>query len=250
MNTTRWLLADLDSWWSTLDSVQGTGEDHKHAHKLWEHAEQLVAGRPSTLALSDAVLVLNRAVRLRLDSLERVHFFSKAPGLRPGSRGLERLTHFKLVRPLVLRRLMGIRNSIEHQDAAAPSVEEIEALVDTVWYFLRSTDSLVALRSPTVTLHPEEHEDYALTITLETSPQWVLRVRGWLPGRCVSDSALTDGIQIATTRIVPRSDLADAIIVGDGRGRMPSDLLIEGEVASSTNHFQDLAVLIFNHRFL
>jgi hypothetical protein len=140
---TQWLALEISSCGITRDGNPGVLGDHERPHRLWTHAERLIANRSSELALSDAILALNRSLRLRLESLERSYSFSLAPGIRAGARALERLAHFGIVRPLILRRLIDIRNAIEHQDDPPPPIDELELLLDAMWYFLRSTDQLV-----------------------------------------------------------------------------------------------------------
>jgi hypothetical protein len=43
----------------------------------------------------------------------------------------------------MLKRLIDIRNIVEHQDSSPPSTDECQMFADLVWYFLRSTDELV-----------------------------------------------------------------------------------------------------------
>jgi hypothetical protein len=42
-----------------------------------------------------------------------------------------------------MKELLKIINDIEHNDARSPEIERCKELVDVVWYFLKSTDSIV-----------------------------------------------------------------------------------------------------------
>jgi hypothetical protein len=70
-SATHWLALEISSCRVETEAVGGLKEDHERPHKLWTHAERLIALRASELALSDAILALNRSLRLRLESIER-----------------------------------------------------------------------------------------------------------------------------------------------------------------------------------
>lgn len=240
-----WLNLDLDSCWVRREESERINEDYKRPHALWAHAERLIAHRSSELALSDAVLALNRSVRLRLESLERTYSFASGPGVRAGARALERLAHFGVIRPLILRRLINIRNNIEHADVPPLAIEELESLLDTVWYFLRSTDNLACYRTTALAFYPEDHEGYYISVSLGTYSKWEFEFGGWLPAAALSSSPVDGGIKARLFRKSLRQEIADApIIAGDGRGRLGSDVSVEGTLIGPEEKLRRVAEII------
>jgi hypothetical protein len=67
---------------------------------------------------------------------------------------LELLQHFGIIRPFMLRRLIDLRNSVEHTDSSPPPTDECLMFADLVWYFLRSTDGLIGMQVERIFFYP------------------------------------------------------------------------------------------------
>ena len=90
----------------------------------------------------DAIMALRRAVGLRVKALMEKYKLRELPiGLK--LKDLELLSYFGLIRPFMLKRLIDLRNSVEHDNTSPPPTDDCLMFADLIWYFLRSTDRLV-----------------------------------------------------------------------------------------------------------
>ncbi len=95
-------------------------------------------------------MTLRRVVARRVKALKETYQLRELPiGAKP-KYDLELLESFGIIRPFMLRRLIEIRNIIEHQDSSPPPVDECLMFADLVWYFLRSTDGLARMQVETL----------------------------------------------------------------------------------------------------
>ena len=175
-----WITNSVLSWTSAVHSADTFHVSSWNTpYRIWSHAAGLLSGIPSELVRSDAVGNLKRALNVRLKHLEGLYRFSHLPlGLRHKAT-LERLEMLGVVRPLLLRHLLDIRDAIEHKNHKAPTSRRCNELLDIAWYFLKSTDALVAQRPERVAFeHPNETRLWAcFDITWGKKPKF--RISGW-----------------------------------------------------------------------
>jgi hypothetical protein len=159
---------------------------------------------------------------------------------------LELLEYVGLIRPLMLQRLIEIRNAVEHEDASPPRLEELHIFLEFVWYFLRSTDN--ALRHPieSFVLQPiplDEDSPYSVGVTLGPHPKWIPKIRGWVEPEMVSIENKQGWLMLKNTETITRQEftaksqkldpLTETILKDHGldtRGKNPDDIHLEGEV--------------------
>jgi hypothetical protein len=82
--------------------------------------------------------------------------------------------------------LLEVRNRIEHNDAPPPDTPKCEFYVDIVWYFLKSTDSLVDMAVDSIHYEDDQSES-VVTIAINPQEGWKVAVSG-----SVLDSYLTE----------------------------------------------------------
>jgi hypothetical protein len=138
-----WLTTEVFAWQrEVFGTTSPIGKDTRRPYEYLSHAQGLLAKTPSALQRADALANAKRALNQRLQLLDARYRISSLP-LPVREKGLlQRLEALGVLRPLILRRLLDIRNRIEHRDAAPPSARRCAELIDFVWYFLRSTDML------------------------------------------------------------------------------------------------------------
>ncbi len=121
------------------------------AHDHWGVAAQVLELNPTGSVLRGTVIQkLWNAVDRRVRSLHSLYHLRELASRLEWDRGgrlqlLEMLARVGLVRPSMLEQLRTMRNTIEHADRGVPDLAQCQVLLDAVWYFLRSTDSLVDL---------------------------------------------------------------------------------------------------------
>jgi len=145
------------------------------------------------------VTVLKRAVEFRIKHLNDRYRFKRIPiGAKPADI-IAQLEFFGLIRPIMVQKLMQIRNLIEHMDAPPPPQAECAELVEFVWYFLKSTDRIAEMFPEGITFTEDEGEDTEIWLSSHVE-EWRITVRGWLPKSLVSRSERSDWIRAPLER--------------------------------------------------
>ncbi len=154
-------------WFSYAESHQALDESFKNrAYELFERSEILLERDMTFDARSECILSLKRTINHRLKTIEKIYSL-RSIGLPNKPNGyLELLELCGLVRPLFLKKLMKIRNSIEHEDTNPPSYKECREFLDVVWYFLKSTDGLVSNKPTEVMFSKSKPIESNLNVSL------------------------------------------------------------------------------------
>ena len=130
--------------WLCTEEDRNYVEDNGAArpYENHQHACDRLAGDPNNLDRVDAIMALRRAVGLRVKALMEKYKLRELPiGLK--LKDLELLSYFGIIRPFMLKRLIDLRNSVEHDNTSPPPTDDCLMFTDLIWYFLRSTDRLV-----------------------------------------------------------------------------------------------------------
>jgi hypothetical protein len=149
-----WIDSSWLSWEYNWDSDSGLPYNTVRPYEVHQHACDRLAGNPDEFDRVDAITTLRRVVSQRVKALKEIYNLRDLPiGAKP--RGdLELLSEFGIIRPFMLKRLVDIRNIVEHQDSSPPPTDECLMFADLVWYFLRSTDGLARTWVPRIFFYP------------------------------------------------------------------------------------------------
>jgi hypothetical protein len=180
-----------DCWhgWSLEGGFSAPLSEEKaaRAYAHWQLAADLNMPGADDVHRGTVIQKLWNAVDVRVRTLHEAYSLSHLrPILASGKKSttLDVLEHLGLVRPLILRKIKDIRNTVEHQDKGVPGHSDCENLVDTVWYFLRSTDSLAMERQTTFDLSSgvptgrSEDSRQFISFTMGEA-SWNVHARGW-----------------------------------------------------------------------
>jgi hypothetical protein len=140
------------------------------AHEIWEHADSRFHSGAKELDIVDGVIALKRAISQRMGALDDVYHFRELPLVNRPKRVLDVMHAVGLVRPVMLRRLIEIRNLLEHNDDKPPPMADCQALSELVWYFLKSTDGLLSTRVASIDYVPPEWSPSDLDLNLDRGP--------------------------------------------------------------------------------
>lgn len=238
----------LQSWWSAdKESIR-----RPYAH--WAHAERILSSAESEFHLTDVVTTLKRAVDHRLRLLNDCYKWKRLPvqGLPKGQ--LQLLEFIGVARHMMINRLVEIRNRIEHADQSPPSCQDCIELVEFVWYFLKSTDSLL-IRIPTdIGLEEKAGMPDSRWVELQIGPEenWAIKVRGHLPRGMLTQSMHDDWLRLKLERVETRADFIgrskhfDENALEYHRLRNPDDLLFNGNIIGPSDRVMDLVRLYFS----
>lgn len=139
---------ESSSWGSVAE--ESTGDDPSDTtaklYEIHQHACDRLSSDPNEFDRVDAIITLRRVVAQRVKALKEKYRLRELPTGQKPRGDLELLSYFGIIRPFMLRRLVDIRNIVEHQAASPPLTDECLMFADLVWYFLRSTDKLIRSR--------------------------------------------------------------------------------------------------------
>ncbi len=191
---TGWSVAEADGW--------------RRPYEHWNHAEGLLSKATTEFVRIDIVTTLKRAFDRRLQHLEAMYSFKALPLTGQPRRRLERLAFIGLLRPLLIDKLVDIRNRIEHEDRGTPSTEYCAELLDVVWYFLRSTDSLVRQRTIDIEFDPTHRPGgpYRFSLSVDYSSQWSVKLKGWIPYTMTSTVEVVGWLHVAVDELKHAAD--------------------------------------------
>jgi len=187
-----WLTSDIFHWVATIETSHlHHGKQWYRAYEIWSHAEQILEQPCSEFPLVDAITTLKRAVDNRLRLLDNIYKFRRIPIREKPSGLLESMQYVGIIRPIMLEKLICIRNALEHEDAAPPDQDNCKAFLEFVWYFHRSTDLLVRQSINTFNLHPAESDLNLYSVGCAMGPEngWVPKIGGWVPSHLISEKA-------------------------------------------------------------
>ena len=199
---TAWLSSEVLVWNPEVQEQIGfDAADSDRAYELLTHTDKLLAlAEVDDMYLVDVVTTLKRCLSQRLKHLNRLYDFSSAPIHDRPKRLLDQLAGLNLVRPFLLQHLLEIRNAVEHEDTHPPPRQRCAELADVVWYFLRSTDSLIRRRTstfvlecPNTTSGPES--PWIEVDALGSSP-WHFAFRGLIPRGILSPEEVREWLQL------------------------------------------------------
>jgi hypothetical protein len=206
----------------------------RRPYEIWSHAQSLFEGDPSEFQRTDALTALKRAIDLRRRQLITFHNSKGIPIDGKPKESLKLLEYLGLIRPLMLQRLIDIRDAVEHEDTPPPTLQELRVFLDIVWYFLRSTDN--NLRSPVRDFSlqpgdPVESLPYGVEVTLSSNTNWIPKIRASVEPCMLSSEQKDDWLLINMIKMETRQQAVEKSPRGtELPGKNPDDILFDGEV--------------------
>lgn len=207
-----WLTSDVFSWATSVETANiSRGREWFRAYEIWEHADLVLQQTCNEFHLIDVITTLKRAVDNRLRLLDKLYKFKRIPIKEKPSDLLQILYYMDIVRPIMVEKLIQIRNSVEHEDASPPDYKDCMVFSEFVWYFLRSTDNLVREIVLTFNLYPAESElnMYSVGCGMGIEHEWNPTIGGWVPSHLISDESRDDWLRITGEKFDRLSDYLD-----------------------------------------
>lgn len=169
---------DMQSW-STINR-----DVRARAEQLLLRSEFQLNFDKSKDARAECFITLKRCLNQRLKAIEKIHQF-KNLNIPYKPRGyLELLEIIGVLRPILLKKLLKIRNEIEHEDINPPSYNLCKEYIDVVWYFIKSTNKLVSVSTDDLLfrkLHRNVETQYWINLRLDDKHYKNIHITGWLP---------------------------------------------------------------------
>lgn len=152
----------------------------KRSYALWNHANTLIQNANTEFELEDGIIDLKRALNHRLKLIEQIYGFKQYIPEYKNIPYLEILERLSIIKPSLLKKLLIIRNNIEHNDDSAPEQERCLELSDIVWYFLKSTDQMCNLLYNDIECIDEENDNQFFSIKIDYEKPFNISIRGLL----------------------------------------------------------------------
>lgn len=205
MPKTIYLSYEILKWDAHLSgSTINDHDDVIRPYQILAHSETLVKNEATAFHLADALGNLKRALNHRLQLIERLYQLKTLKFDEMPKGYLELLEKYGLARPYLIKKLMEIRNDIEHKDKKPPKFDRCRELLDITWYFLKSTDKLVSTIPLDIELDPYYSQDlpekYGCTIEVKF-PKKDFKVSGWFPIKYINKEYFENSFKISCTTI-------------------------------------------------
>lgn len=185
-----WISKKIFNWISYPQSY-GYVDAYKwaRAYEIWERASRLIDKYETSFDLSDGILNLKRSLDQRTKLIEELYSLRQIKYKNKPKGYFEILGDFGAARPFLLKKLLKIRNQIEHEDVNPPNVSECREWLDIIWYFLKSTDAFVKMKREDLVFVVEEKEKahYGYTINIERYKVPNCYLSGWFPIDLISN---------------------------------------------------------------
>jgi hypothetical protein len=223
------------------------------AYEMWSHAEKLLSHATSDLQVVDVITILKRSIDHRLRALNSIYTFKDIPVRSNPSELLSLLEFFDIVRPLMFRNLLDIRNAVEHEDAAPPEIKTTQVFLEFTWYFLRSTDRLLQLVANNIALYPSNEDEDYYWLDFEYGPTnlWNPSLRGWISANLFATHAIENWIVLYASRVETVDELQGTAPNSNtneryNRPRKLGDAYLHGDVRGSENALTQLTKIYFS----
>ena len=188
--------------WHNMSSTQRyNGENIKECYDYLNHAESLIVDFKDKFHIQDAIRNLKIVVDKRIKQIERVYDFKS---YFPKQHILETYKELGIVKGFVIKKLFTSRNDIEHNELEYSDAEQCHDLLDTVWYFLKSTDEMVYTANTGIELSEDDDiEDEApwVGIDIDSPKMRDVQIRGKVNKGFLSKESFENAMEIENVEI-------------------------------------------------
>jgi hypothetical protein len=204
MGKTLYISTEILKWDTFIGSWSNVEiQEIKRPYEILSHSESLIKENASDFNLSDSIANLRRALNHRLKQIEDNYKLKSAKYIGMPKGYLELLEEYGLAKPYIIKKLMEIRNKIEHKDIKPPRRDRCRELIDITWYFLKSTDRLLHVVPSEINLDPKSidlPEKYHLSLNINYSNK-KLGLIGWIPTEYLSNKKSETSFKIICSTI-------------------------------------------------
>lgn len=179
-------------------------DDWRKAYQMWAHANDLMKFSDDSSYRVDVISTLKRAIYHRFSILDGIYQFKSIPIRKEFKYKLEPLEFWGITRPTMTKKLVDLRNLLEHEYETPPDHDRCLEFVDFVWYFLKSTDSLAQKCGFLLSITNTDKSIHT-SIEIEFGEYWYLSARGHCLKTDLSQTEVNDWICIDTDDIKTRS---------------------------------------------
>jgi hypothetical protein len=169
-----WLSSEILTWRKTYD-LSLTFVDPKllDAYNYLMHVEKIIGSGNTEYDRNDILSNLKKSIFFRIEQLKTIYNLRGFPLKDKSSKEFDILCSLNIIKPIMLKKIIDIRNAIEHKYNEPPSFDYCKELSEFVWYFLKATDILIELKIEKFDfVHNNEKDEYYLEVKIEFSKNW------------------------------------------------------------------------------
>ena len=194
------------TWEPEVESLSATVDDWEHPYSYFRHSEKLLSGAPEKHSLIDAVSNLKRAVDYRITHISTTYKIKKTASYTSKKKIWDILAELEVIKPVMLAKLLEIRNAVEHKFSDPPTQARCVELAEFVWYFLRSTDSIAKQVSDGPFLQESYDSPYRIYYNGNPKNEWESIITALLPKELTSLAPKADYFEVSETTVQSGSD--------------------------------------------
>lgn len=238
MESKIWISKDILKW-NTYSQGGSIIEKQfwQRSYEIWEHSNNLIENANNKFQLADGITNLKRCLNHRLQLIEKLYNFKLIEIENKPKGYLELLQRYGIVRPTIMK----IRNEIEHNDENPPDLVRCKEFVDVLWYFLKSTDSIVQIKKDEIESIYYDSDDnetqYWYSTELQNENGLSVEIRGCFPKEITFYNQQANTFKIIIKEKCSKEKFTDCIksleiasdIISD-KEILDTDLFISGEL--------------------
>lgn len=201
------------SWNPIIEGLSYASEDWEHPYSFFRHSEKLLSNATENHFLIDAVSNLKRAVDHRIKHIVKIYKLKKTISYTLNKKNIwDTLSELELIKPVMLGKLIEIRNMVEHKFTDPPTQSRCIEFSEFVWYFLRSTDHIAKKISDGPYL---ENGNNSIYYNGTPSNEWKSIVTADLSKKFISNDPKTDYFEISELSVQTRDEYKKEILKGN-----------------------------------
>jgi hypothetical protein len=220
---TAWISCDIEKF--DLCPEVSTPMDSagvERPYEILKHVERLLLPSASRDDLVCAIIELRKVIRLRDKRLNKIYNFMNIPQFKKHSPNQKKLSQYDImeavgiIKPIMRKEIIDVRDFVDHEDKRPPNVSRCREFAEFVWYFLRSTDSLVANKKTLLLYekyrtHNKEADEYAeFSISFRN---WCIKISGQFPKKKILYNDSHNALKIISNKQITPCGIRDKLII-------------------------------------
>lgn len=194
--STIFISASILGWEAIAESSSILDDSWRTPYSYQSHAENL-SSKNEKHHLIDCIANLKRALDHRIKHLTLQYKLKETPAYKSTRSILRALVELQVIRPMMLKNIIDVRNAVEHQYASPPSPERCQELSEFTWYFLRSTDSLAQKINDGFVLKEIYESPYSVSYNASPENGWSQEISLRLPANLTFNEYTQDTFEVS-----------------------------------------------------
>ncbi len=236
----------FSDWVGLIESSSIKTGDREKIYGMLEYSYKLLDENCNDFQRIDIISNLRRIISKRVQTIFNTYKIDNVEFKIGNDKKFEKLERLQLVKPLLLHELLKIRNGVEYNDKKPPSVNKLKKLIDTTWYFIRSTDIYVS-NIPNTILFEHHNEKHWLEVDYNFKNKWSFEVRGWVSQNKIYNSQKINTFKLQLTDLHNKKECFNP---KNHKNKLLTDFYIRGKIDIQGEEKIDFISLYFAKFYL